>query len=168
MSQQNVEIVRRFMRCLENQDIEGAFVDVHPQGTLDWSDSNALDSGVYTGHAAWRTFMRTRDEALSERRFDSAKLAAPTDDSVLVIARVQEQGRASGIEVKTRGAGVSTLRRKDRPLQDLPVERRGPQSRRPGGVGDVAGERRRHPGSGLPSYWMQQSERIEPWPVPMT
>ena len=110
MSQDNVEIVRWFMRCVENHDIESALVVVHPQATLDWSGSTALDSGVYTGHAAWRTFMRTRDEALGGQRFDSVELVAPTDDSVLLIARVQVQGRASGIEVETRGAGVWTLR----------------------------------------------------------
>ena len=109
MSQENVEIVRRFMRCVENEDIEGALVDVHPQATLDWSGSTALDSGVYTGHAAWRTFMRTRDEAFSEPRY-SVELVALTDDSVLLIGRAQQRGRASGIEVETRGAGVWTLR----------------------------------------------------------
>src|SRR6476661_430849 len=99
MSQENVEIVRRFLRCVESQDIEGALVYVHQQATLDWSDSDALDSGVYTGHAAWRTFMRTRDEAYKPQRIDAVELAAPTDDSVLLIGRMQVQGRASGIEV---------------------------------------------------------------------
>src|SRR6476646_80220 len=109
MSRENVEVVRRFLRCVESQDIEGALVYVDPQATLDWSDSDALDSGVYTGHAAWRTFMRTRDEAYSQR-IDTVELAAPTDDSVLLIGSVQAKGRASGVEVETRGDGVWTLR----------------------------------------------------------
>ena len=110
MSPENIEIVRRFMRCVENQDIEVALLDVHPQATLDWSGSTAPDSGLYTGHAAWRTFMRTREEALSAVRFDSVELVALTNDSVLLTGRMQVQGRTSGIEVDVQGAGDWTLR----------------------------------------------------------
>jgi ketosteroid isomerase-like protein len=110
MSQENVEIVRRVMRCFADGDMEAALADIDPQATLDWSNSNAPDSGVYTGHAAWLTFMRTRNEALGERRFDSVELLTPADDTVILIGRVQERGRASGIEVESRGAAVWTLR----------------------------------------------------------
>jgi ketosteroid isomerase-like protein len=110
MSQENVEIVRRVMRCFEAEDIEAALADIHPQATLDWSNSNAPDRGVYTGHAAWRAFMQARDEALGERRFDSVELLTPADDTVVLVGRVQERGRASGIEVESRGAAVWTLR----------------------------------------------------------
>jgi len=110
MSKENVEIVRRVMRCFADGDMEAALADIHPQATLDWSNSNAPDSGVYTGHTAWRAFMRARDEALGERRFDSVELLTPADDTVVLIGRVQERGRASGIEVESRGAAVWTLR----------------------------------------------------------
>src|SRR5437764_1970427 len=99
MARQDVEIVRRVMQCFADQDVEAALADVHPEATLDWSNSEALDSGVYTGHAGWRAFLQARDEALGERRFDSVELLAPTDDTVVLIGRVREQGRASGIEV---------------------------------------------------------------------
>jgi ketosteroid isomerase-like protein len=102
--------VRRVMRCLADQDVEAALADIHPQAILDWSNSDALDSGVYTGHAGWRAFMQARDEALGERRFDSVQLLTPAADTVVLIGRVQEQGRASGIEVETYGAGVWRLR----------------------------------------------------------
>ena len=110
MSKENVEIVRRVMRCFADGDMEAALADIHPQATLDWSNSNAPDSGVYTGHTAWRAFMRARDEALGERRFDSVELLTPADDTVVLIGREQERGRASGIEVESRGAAVWTLR----------------------------------------------------------
>jgi ketosteroid isomerase-like protein len=108
--EENVEIVRRVMRCFADEDMEAALADIHPQATLDWSNSNAPDSGVYTGHTAWRDFMRARDEALGKRRFDSVELLTPADDTVVLIGRVREQGRASGIEVESRGAAVWTLR----------------------------------------------------------
>jgi ketosteroid isomerase-like protein len=110
MSQENVEIVRRVMRCFADQDVEAALADVHPEATLDWSNSEALDSGVYTGHAGWRAFLQARNEALGDRRFDSVELLAPAADTVVLIGRVREQGRASGIKVESYGAAVWTLR----------------------------------------------------------
>jgi ketosteroid isomerase-like protein len=110
MSEENVEIVRRVIRCLADQDVDAALADIHPEAILDWSNSDALDSGVYTGHAGWRAFMQARDEALGERRFDSIELLTPAADTVVLIGRVRERGRASGIEVETYGAAVCTLR----------------------------------------------------------
>jgi ketosteroid isomerase-like protein len=110
VSQENVEIVRRVMQCFADQDAEAALADIHPQAILDWSNSDALDSGVYTGHAGWRAFMQARNEVLGERRFDSVELLTPAADTVVLIGRVQERGRASGIEVETYGAAVCRLR----------------------------------------------------------
>jgi hypothetical protein len=75
VSQENVEIVRRVMGCFAAGDIESVLSDIHPQAALDWSNSDAPDRGVYTGHAAWRDFVRPRDDALGERRFDSVELS---------------------------------------------------------------------------------------------
>jgi ketosteroid isomerase-like protein len=110
MSEENVEIVRRVMRRFAEQDIDAALEDVDLDATLDWSNSDAPDSGVYTGHAAWRAFARARDEALGARRFDPDELLAPTVDTVLLIGRMREQGRASGVEVEAAGAALWTLR----------------------------------------------------------
>ena len=110
MSHANVEVVQRVMRHFADEDIEAAFEDIDPEAMLDWSNSDAPDSGVYTGHAAWRAFAQARDEALGERRFDSAEVIAPASDTVVLVGRIREQGRASGVEVEARGAAVWTLR----------------------------------------------------------
>jgi ketosteroid isomerase-like protein len=110
VSEANVEVVQRVMQRFADQDIEAALKDIAPEATLDWSNSDALDSGVYTGHAAWRAFMQARDDALGERRFETAELLTPAVDTVLLVGRVREQGRASGAAVETRGATVWTLR----------------------------------------------------------
>jgi ketosteroid isomerase-like protein len=110
MSQENVEVVRRVMRRFADQDIDAALEDIDPQAKLDWSNSDAPDSGVYTGHAAWRAFAKARDEALGARRFDPVELLAPAADTVVLIGRMREQGRASGVEVEAAGAAVWTLR----------------------------------------------------------
>jgi ketosteroid isomerase-like protein len=109
VSQENVEIVSRVMRCLADAEIDAALTDVHPQATLDWSDSHAPDRGVYVGPTAWRAFFRARDEVLAERRFESVEFLTPADDTVVVVGRLQERGRASGIEVESRGAAVWTI-----------------------------------------------------------
>jgi ketosteroid isomerase-like protein len=109
MSQANLEVVRRVMRCFATGEMEAALADIHPQATLDWSNSNAPDRGVYVGHGAWRDFMQARDEVLAGRRFDSVELLAPSDDTVVLIGSVLERGRTSGVEVESRGAAVWTL-----------------------------------------------------------
>jgi ketosteroid isomerase-like protein len=106
----NAEVVRRVMTRFADEDIEAALEDIDPNAKLDWSNSDAPDSGVYTGHAAWRAFAKARDEALGERRFDPVELVAPTSDTVVLVGRIREQGRASGVEVEARGAAVWTLR----------------------------------------------------------
>jgi ketosteroid isomerase-like protein len=110
MSQKNIEVVQRVMRRFAGVDIGAALQDIDPEAVLDWSNSDAPDSGVYTGHAAWRAFAGARDEALAERRFDSAEFIALAADAVLLVGRIREQGRASGVEVEARGAAIFTLR----------------------------------------------------------
>jgi ketosteroid isomerase-like protein len=110
MSQESVEVVQRVMRRFAEQDIEAALDDIDPEAVLDWSNSDAPDRGVYRGHAAWRTFAEARNEALGERRFDSAEVVALATDTVLLVGRIREQGRASGVEVEARGAAIFTLR----------------------------------------------------------
>jgi ketosteroid isomerase-like protein len=105
----NTEVVLRVMRCLADADVEGVLADIDPDATFDWSNSNAPDRGVYVGHAGWRAFMEARNEALAERRFESVEILTPDDDTVVVLARVLERGRASGIGVETRGAAVWKL-----------------------------------------------------------
>ena len=110
MSEENIEIVRRVMRRFAEEDVDAALADIDPEAELDWSNSDAPDSGVYTGHAAWRSFAQARDEVLVERSFDSSEIVAPAADTVVLIGLMREQGRTSGIEVEARGAAVWTLR----------------------------------------------------------
>src|SRR2546421_2628934 len=106
MSQDNVEIVLRVMQRFADQDLDAALEHVDAEATLDWSNSDALDSGVYTGRAAWRAFMQERDAALGERRVDTVEILAASTDTVVLAGRIREQGRVSGGAVETRGATV--------------------------------------------------------------
>jgi ketosteroid isomerase-like protein len=110
MSQESVEVVRRVMRRFVEQDIEGALGDIHSDAELDWSNSDAPDSGIYVGHSGWRAFMGARDEALGGRGFEFSRLIASGPNEVVLVGRVREQGRASGVEVVAQGAAVFSLR----------------------------------------------------------
>ena len=123
MSQENVEIVRRVMRRFVEQDIEAALGDIDSDAELDWSNSDAPDSGIYIGHAAWRAFAGARDEALGGRGFELSQLIASGENEVVLTGRMREQGRASGAEVEAQGAAVFSLRnRKVTRLKLVPNE----------------------------------------------
>ena len=119
MSRENVEIVRRVMQRYAEQDIDAALGDMDPRVEFDWSNSDAPDSGVYTGHAGVRAFLEVRDDALEERRLDFVQVIAPAPDTVVYTARMRERGRASGVEVTTQIALVWRLR--DRKIFHLTV-----------------------------------------------
>jgi ketosteroid isomerase-like protein len=110
MSQENVEVVRRAMQRYADQDIDAQLGVMDPEVEFDWSNSDAPDSGVYTGRAGVRAFLEARDDALEERRLDFVQVIAPAPDTVVYTARMRERGRASGVEVTTRIALVWTLR----------------------------------------------------------
>jgi ketosteroid isomerase-like protein len=109
LSQENVAVVQRVVRRWAEQDIDAALEDVDPHATLDWSNSDAPDRGVYEGHAAWRAFLQERDAALGQRRFVDTEVI-PAADTVVLCARIREQGRVSGVAVESRGAAVWTVR----------------------------------------------------------
>jgi ketosteroid isomerase-like protein len=110
MVRENVEVVLRVLRRINEQDLDAATEDIDPEAEFDWSDSEAPDSGVYRGHAAWQAWIRGREEGFSGLRFDTTEVIDAPPDSVVVVARLLGRGRASGIEVDALGASVWTLR----------------------------------------------------------
>ncbi|HTR19814.1 MAG TPA: nuclear transport factor 2 family protein [Gemmatimonadales bacterium] len=110
MSQDNVELVRRVMKGFAEGPIDAVLAEIHADAVLDWTDSNAPDRGIYVGHDAWKAFMEARDEALEERRVEYTEVLTPSDGTVVLIGTVHERGRTSGIDVKSHGAAVCTLR----------------------------------------------------------
>ena len=110
MPDDNLEIVRRFLTGINNQDIDAALMNLAPGAELDWSGSDAPDSGVYRGRASWRDWMSGRSEELTNLRFDVMELIDVPPDRVVVVARVTGRGRASGIDTISRGASVWMLR----------------------------------------------------------
>jgi ketosteroid isomerase-like protein len=105
----NVEVVKRVLSRLNDRDLDGALVDVAQDAELDWSRSEALDSGVYHGHLGWRKWMVDRWEELSEVNFDPIEVIDAGPDTIVTVTRFRGRGRASGVEVEAIGAALWTL-----------------------------------------------------------
>jgi ketosteroid isomerase-like protein len=110
MSEANTDVVRRFLRRISEGEVDLALGDVAPDAELDWSGSDAPDSGVYRGHAAWRAWLIGREEGLDELRFETSEVIDAPPDAVVTVARAVARGPASGVEVDALGAGVWRLR----------------------------------------------------------
>src|SRR5580700_2564621 len=106
---QNVELVTRVLSRLNDRDLDGALVDVAQDAELDWSRSEALDSGVYHGHMGWRKWMDGRWEELSEVNFHPIEVIDAGPDTIVTVTRFRGRGRASGVDVEAIGAALWTL-----------------------------------------------------------
>jgi ketosteroid isomerase-like protein len=109
VSDANVEIVKRVLGRLNDRDLDGALADVARDAELDWSRSEALDSGIYHGHMGWRKWMAGRWEELSEVNFDPIEVIDASRDMVVTVTRFRGRGRASGVVVEALGAALWTL-----------------------------------------------------------
>jgi ketosteroid isomerase-like protein len=110
MSAENVEIVRRLLQSVNDGNLDAALREVHPDARLDWSGSDAPDSGVYDGHAGWLGWITGRREDLGYVRFEATDVVEQPPDSVVTEVTVQSRGRASGAETVSVGAAVWTVR----------------------------------------------------------
>ena len=110
MSQENVEVVRRILSGINKGDIASALSDLEAQAELDWSGSEAPDSGVYRGHAGWLEWMSGRRDDLSGVHFDVTEVIETQPDCLVTVVRVRSRGRSSGVETLSQGAGVWRLR----------------------------------------------------------
>jgi ketosteroid isomerase-like protein len=109
MSQENVEIVRRFFdRVNRGGDWTGAFKDfVHDDVEIDWSRSPAPYRGVYRGREEATQFADAAN-AWEAARWEADEFLE-TGDDVLMPHVAYLRGR-DGIEVKVQATYVFTIR----------------------------------------------------------
>jgi ketosteroid isomerase-like protein len=110
MSEPNVELVERFLARVNADELDAALLEVAPDAVLDWSRSEAPDGGVHRGHEAWRGWMDSRREGLSEARFETSELVDLPPERVLVVAYMRGVGRASGFPAVALGAAIVGVR----------------------------------------------------------
>ena len=103
-----MNVVREFL-ALISEDLDAALTRVMPDATLDWSRSDAPDSGVHVGRDAWRNWMSSRAESLIDARFDASEFIDVPPDRVVLVAHMRGTGRTSGVETEGLGAALVTL-----------------------------------------------------------
>ncbi|HTR19816.1 MAG TPA: nuclear transport factor 2 family protein [Gemmatimonadales bacterium] len=106
MPQNNAELVARFIAHVNDNEMDAALEYVDPDGVLDWTRSEAPDGGIHRGRDAWARWMMGRWEGLVGARFAVRELVDVPPDRVLMLADLQGQGRASGLETEALGAGI--------------------------------------------------------------
>jgi ketosteroid isomerase-like protein len=106
---QNAEVVGRFLGLINAQELSAALTLVADGAELDWSASEAPDSGRYRGPEEWGRWLAGRQEGLGEARFEATELRDVTRDQVLLVAYMHGQGRASGLAIQALGAGIITV-----------------------------------------------------------
>lgn len=109
MAQENVEIVARFIALVNDQELPAALAHVAPGAELDWTDSEAPDSGSYRGPEEWGRWLTGRWEGLGDATFEATELRDVPPDKVLIVAHMRGRGRASGLEIQALAAAVITV-----------------------------------------------------------
>jgi ketosteroid isomerase-like protein len=108
MSQENVEIVRRFYEGWNRGDLSAALQDFHADGEVDSSQSRGPEQGVYRGVEAAGRFAQQWLDLFDEVRIEPKEFI-DTDEYVVVPNVVTARGR-DAIEVAARNTQVFTLR----------------------------------------------------------
>ena len=110
MPDANVEIARRFLALVNAGEVAAALALVAADAEMDWSDSQAPDSGRYLGPEGWGAWLAGRGDGFEDVSFDVTELLDVPPDRVLLVAYMSARGRASGLETRALGAAILTLR----------------------------------------------------------
>jgi ketosteroid isomerase-like protein len=109
MSEENVEIVRRFAEAFQHGDTEMAFEFYDAEIELDQSQNTQLPPdllGVYRGHAGIRDFWRRWLSAWRGLEFEIDGIRAKGDHVVLLIGNQRQWGRQSGALTEFAAYGI--------------------------------------------------------------
>ncbi len=112
MSQENVEIVRRFFEGF-NWYSPTTNVEEPLWGTLDPKievfDHDILDAGTYKGHDGFVRWLEDWDEPWEEWRMEAERWI-DAGDQVVLIFRMTTKGKGSGVEINRQDGMVWTVR----------------------------------------------------------
>jgi ketosteroid isomerase-like protein len=109
MSQENVEIVRRFEESWATRDLDAALACVHEDFEFDWSDSRGPFVGTYKGRDGLTHFWTDMLEAWEQFRPEAEQFFDLGAERLLTLDVVRARGKGSGIDMEARGAMLWTM-----------------------------------------------------------
>ena len=110
MSQENVEVVRRFYESWNKQSLDGVLDCAHAEIKFDWSASRAPLSGIYMGHEGLTQFWTELQEAWEEFSLEIVEVVECERERLVAVTVVRGRGQGSGINMEAGGAMLWTLR----------------------------------------------------------
>jgi ketosteroid isomerase-like protein len=109
MSQENVELVRRFEKSWARRDLDAALECVHDDLEFDWSDSMGPFVGTYKGRAGLTRFWTDMLEAWEQFSPEIEEIFDCGSDRLITLDVVRARGKGSGIDMEARGAMLWTM-----------------------------------------------------------
>ena len=104
MSQENLEIVRRFENSWATRDLDAALDCIHAEFEFDWSDSMGPFVGTYKGSQGLTRFWTDMLEAFEQFTPEIVEVVECGPERLITIEVVRARGRGSGIDMEARGA----------------------------------------------------------------
>ncbi len=113
MSQENVEIVRRFIeglpRAQASDDWQPVLAEVDPDVEIKDLDIS-LDPGHYRGHDSVRKWIGVWMESWESWSLEDVQVRSVGEDRAIGLFLVRARGKGSGIELSRHDAAVCKLR----------------------------------------------------------
>ena len=113
MSQENVEVVRRFIEALPraqaSDDWQPVLAEVDPDVEIEDLDIS-LDTERYRGHDSVRKWIGVWMESWESWSLEDVQVRPVGEDRAIGLFLVRAKGKGSGIELSRRDALIATLR----------------------------------------------------------
>jgi ketosteroid isomerase-like protein len=113
MSQENAEVVRRFIEAVERSQVtddwQPVLAEVDPDVEIDDLDIS-LDTEHYRGHDRFRKWIGVWNESWESWRVEEVEVRSVGEDRAIALFLMLVKGKGSGIELSRRDALVCTLR----------------------------------------------------------
>ena len=113
MSQENVEVVRRFIEALGrvqgSDDWQPVLAELDPDLEIDDRDIS-LDTELYRGQDRVRKWVGVWNAAWDSWKVEDVEVRAVGEERVIALFVMRVKGKASGIDLSRRDALVCTVR----------------------------------------------------------
>jgi ketosteroid isomerase-like protein len=110
MSQENLDLVKRFEHSWAASDLEAALECVHAEMEFDWSDSIGPFAGTYRGQDGLTRFWTEMLEAWEQFSPEMEEVIDIGPDRLITLDVVRARGKGSGVDTEARGAMLWTFR----------------------------------------------------------